>query len=307
MSYLFIKEYNKCGDKLKCTVFTPSHITGFFEIVDNLNPLIKGSRGAGVTLDRGVLSQVEVTDGNDEVIIKTNDKNYPLSGSVSYKTLDLLKKQFIEEIKWDEKKIIINHETQVPIEAGFGVSAGTALGTSMGLSRLLKLPLTYNQAAAVAHRAEVELSTGLGDVMGAVIGGFPIRLEPGAPGIGIADRLLNEDFFVISKSLGTIETSSILQSPEMTNKVNSVARELLGKLISNPQITNFMDLSIQFAKKTGLIDSEVLEIVDIMNEETLGASMAMLGKTAFAISESPDSSIDGIMVTKVDSCGCRFI
>ena len=307
MTYLFINEYNKCGDKLKCTVFAPSHITGFFEIVDHIDPLIKGSRGAGVTLDQGVISQVDVSEGNGEVIIKTNNNNYPLKGSVTYKTLELLQKQFPEEIKWNEKKIIINHQTQVPIEAGFGVSAGSALGTSMGLSKILKLPLTYNQAAAVAHRAEVELNTGLGDVMGAVVGGFPIRLEPGAPGFGKADRLLDEELFVISKSLGTIETSSILKSPEMTNKVNNVARELLGILISNPQITNFMDLSFKFAQKTELIDSEVMEIVEVMKEETLGASMAMLGKTAFALSETPDSSIEGVMVAKVDSCGCRFI
>ncbi|NYB52170.1 MAG: GHMP kinase [Methanobacteriaceae archaeon] len=320
---------------MKCTVFVPSHITGFFEIVEHHNPLIKGSRGAGVTLNRGVISQVNVTDGNGEIIIKTNGSNYPLEGSVSYKTLDLLRKQFPEEIRWDEKKITIHHQTQVPIEAGFGVSAGSALGTSMSLSKLLKLPLTYNQAAAVAHRAEVELNTGLGDVMGAVMGGFPIRLEPGAPGFGKADRLLDDkvtvkgyekdfkdinfedikyksigkdggELYVISKSLGTIETSSVLKSPEMTRRVNKVARELLGKLISSPQISNFMDLSLEFAQKTGLIDEEVMEIVEVMKEETIGASMAMLGKTAFSISQTPDSSVEGVMVAKVDSCGCRF-
>jgi pantoate kinase len=317
---------------LKCTVFSPSHITGFFEIIDHRDPLIKGSRGAGVTLDQGVISHVDVSGGNGEVIIKTNNKIYPLEGSISYKTLDLLKKQFSEKIAWDELDIVINHQTPVPIEAGFGVSAGSALGVSMGLSKLLKIPFTYNKAAAVAHRAEVELNTGLGDVMGAVVGGFPIRLEPGAPGFGKADRLLDGDnsvngsisnydgdnkfegdskdfgdLFVISKSLGTIETSSILKSPEMNKKINSIARELLGKLISNPQITNLMDLSLEFAQKTGLIDGEVMEIVEVMKEETIGASMAMLGKTAFAISETPDSSVEGVMVAKVDSCGCRFI
>lgn len=304
---------------MQSLVFAPSHITGFFEIIPHPNPLIRGSRGAGVVLDQGVITRLNVSEGNGETIIKTSGEgsgqNHPLEDSVTYKTIDLLKQKFPEGIKWDDLKISIQHETKVPIGAGFGVSAGFALGTALGLSKLLKLPLTFNQAAAVAHHAEVELKTGMGDVMGAVIGGFPIRLEPGAPGYGKADKILsgakNDDeeengLFVISKSLGTIETSSVLQDPAMNNKVNTVAYHLLGKLLSNPQVTHFMDLSLKFSQETGLIDPEVMEIVEVLKDETIGASMAMLGKTAFAISETPDSSVEGTMVARVDYCGCRI-
>jgi len=301
---------------LQSLVFAPSHITGFFEVVDHPDPLIKGSRGAGVTLDQGVLTQVDVSEGNGEIIIKNNGKpinqEYPLDTSVSYRTLDLLRKQ-TETIEWDHIQITIHHQTQVPVGSGFGVSAGSALGTSLGLSKLLKLPLTFNQAAAMAHHAEVDLKTGLGDVIGALHGGFPIRIEPGAPGIGKVDKILNsgvnnsnEYLFVISKSLGNIETASVLQDPAIIHKINSVARHMLQKLLSNPKITNFMDLSLKFSQETGLIDPEIMEIVDVMKDETLGASMAMLGKTAFAISNTPDSSVEGVMVAKVDNCGCRF-
>jgi len=274
-----------------------------------------------VVLDQGVLTTVDACEGNGEIIIKingkTNDLNFPLEGSITYKTLDLLKKHFSEEIGWDQLKIIVNHRINVPIESGFGASAGFALGTSIGLSKLLKLPLTFNQAAAVAHNAEVDLKTGMGDVMGSVIGGFPVRIEPGAPGYGKADKLLDgrergskddgEGLFVISKSLGTIETASVLTDPDMTHKVNSVARDMLQKLLLNPQVTNFMDLSLEFAQKTGLIDPEVMEIVNVLKDETLGASMAMLGKTAFAISDTQDNSVEGSIVARVDHCGCRIV
>ncbi|EKQ50631.1 MAG: putative kinase, sugar kinase superfamily [Methanobacterium sp. Maddingley MBC34] len=305
---------------MQSLVFAPSHITGFFEIIDHPNPLIKGSRGAGVVLDQGVLTTVDVCEGNGEIIIKTNgktnDQNSPLESSVTYKSLNLLKNQFSEDIKWNELEISIDHQINVPIESGFGASAGFALGTSIGLSKLLKLPLTFNQAAAIAHNAEVDLKTGLGDVMGSVVGGFPIRIEPGAPGYGKADKLLDgqndsnndeEGLFVISKSLGTIETASILTDPDMARKLSSIARELLHKLLLKPQVTHFMDLSLEFAQKTGLIDPEVMEIVDVLKDETLGASMAMLGKTAFAISDTPDSSVEGSMVARVDHCGCRIV
>ena len=274
-----------------------------------------------MVLDQGVLTTVDACEGNGEIIIKingkTNDLNFPLEGSITYKTLDLLKKHFSEEIGWDQLKIIVNHRINVPIESGFGASAGFALGTSIGLSKLLKLPLTFNQAAAVAHNAEVDLKTGMGDVMGSVIGGFPVRIEPGAPGYGKADKLLDgrergskddgEGLFVISKSLGTIETASVLTDPDMTHKVNSVARDMLQKLLLNPQVTNFMDLSLEFAQKTGLIDPEVMEIVNVLKDETLGASMAMLGKTAFAISDTQDNSVEGSIVARVDHCGCRIV
>lgn len=305
---------------MQSLVFAPSHITGFFEIIDHPNPLIKGSRGAGVVLDQGVLTKVNVCEGNGELIIKTNgktnDHNSPLENSVTYKTIDLLRNQFFEGIEWNNLKITIDHEINVPIESGFGASAGFALGTSIGLSKLLKLPLTFNQAAAVAHNAEVDLKTGLGDVIGSVVGGFPIRIEPGAPGQGKADKLLDgrddrtdneEGLFVISKSLGTIETASVLTDPAMASKLSRIARELLQRLLIKPQVTHFMDLSLEFAQKTGLIDPEVMEIVDVLKDETLGASMAMLGKTAFAISDTPDSSVEGSMVARVDHCGCRIV
>jgi pantoate kinase len=305
---------------LQSLVFAPSHITGFFEIIDHPNPLIKGSRGAGVVLDQGVLTKVDVCEGNGELIIKTNgktnDHNSPRESSVTHKTLNLLKNQFTEEIEWNNLKISIDHEINIPIESGFGASAGFALGTSIGLSKLLKLPLTFNQAAAVAHNAEVDLQTGLGDVMGSVVGGFPIRIEPGAPGQGKADKILDgrddrtndeEGLFVISKSLGTIETASVLTDPDMACMLSTIARDLLQKLLLKPQITCFMDLSLDFAQKTGLIDPEVMEIVDVLKDETLGASMAMLGKTAFAISDTPDSSVEGSMVARVDHCGCRIV
>jgi pantoate kinase len=92
----------------------------------------------------------------------------------------------------------------------------------------------------------------------------------------------------------------------MVKEINRVSRDLLSKLLLKPQISYFMELSLNFAKETGLMDPEVMEIVELMADETIGASMAMLGKTAFAISESPAISVEKVMVAKVDYCGCRF-
>ena len=57
---------------MKCSVFAPSHITGFFEIIDNQNPLKRGSCGAGVAMDKGVITHLKIIDKNSSDSLKTN-------------------------------------------------------------------------------------------------------------------------------------------------------------------------------------------------------------------------------------------
>ena len=147
---------------MNCSIFVPSHITGFFEILDNDNPLKKGSRGAGVVMDKGVITNIKITDGNG-VQIKINGKTDVRNATITEKTVEIIKRDY----NLDDKKIIITHDVDVPIGAGFGTSASFALGASLGISKILDLPLTFNKAAQIAHLAEVEMKSGLGDVIGA--------------------------------------------------------------------------------------------------------------------------------------------
>ncbi|AEG17528.1 pantoate kinase [Methanobacterium paludis] len=338
---------------MKCSVFAPSHITGFFEIIDNPDPLKMGSRGAGVALESGVTTDVKITEGNG-IVVKINGKNDPKNASITYKTIDLIKKQFSvdqsiddkknldlklsnkeldfnkkelgyekglnDEISFDgidkpffDRKISIEHTVNVPIGAGFGTSAAFALGTSIGIVKALDMPVTYNKAASIAHLAELEMGSGLGDVIAEVCGGIVLRLKEGAPGVGAVDKMILNDsdsennFFVIAKSLGEIETSSIINDPSYKKKINQTGKDLLFELLKNPYPGFFMKLSRKFSEETQLMNEEVLEVVNVLQDETIGASMAMLGNTAFAISKSPDTSVEGALVSKIDSCGCMFV
>ena len=81
------------------SVFVPSHITGFFSIFDNENPLIKGSLGAGVLLDKGVVTRISKSSRENE-----NHSNHPsilINGKVDdynqniiLATIRLMKKDF---------------------------------------------------------------------------------------------------------------------------------------------------------------------------------------------------------------------
>ena len=290
---------------MNCSIFVPSHITGFFEIIDDQNTLKKGSRGAGVVMDKGVITKTKISDGNG-VKIKINGKIDPKNATITEKTIEIIRRNY----NLDNKKIVISHDVNVPIGAGFGTSAAFALGAAFGISNLLNLPLTFNKAAQIAHIAEVEMKSGLGDVIGAISGGLVLRLKEGAPGIGATDKLLlnqSEDIYVVSKCFGEINTGDIIEDPVHKKRINFTGRELLLKLINDPRPENLMRLSRKFAEKTMLMNSEVSEIVNILEEETIGASMAMLGNTAFAISKSPDTSIENALVAKLNYNGLKFL
>ena len=127
------------------------------------------------------------------------------------KTLELMEREFNINKLFEDKSISIDHELKVPIGAGFGTSAACALGTALSIAKILELNITYNKATSMAHLAEIEMESGLGDVIAEVNGGITLRMKEGAPGIGLTDKMiLKKDLYVICKSLGGIETSEII-------------------------------------------------------------------------------------------------
>lgn len=283
-------------------VFVPAHITGFFSIINNSNPLKKGSRGAGIVLNKGVKTTIKENNTSNDTIIKINGVIDEYNAVITSEVLNLLKKSFNIETP-----LSINHEIELPIGCGFGTSAACALATSMATSKLLNLPLNFNQIASIAHCAEVNLGTGLGDLIAEANGGIVLRLKEGPPGYGEIKKINDDSLYVLSKVVGDIDTSSVIENPEYIKKINSAGEGMLNKLNKDFTAENFMKLSYDFAKKTSLISNEVQEIINILNNETLGSSMAMMGNTAFAISDSPKSSLNDVIVTKIDSRGSIFL
>jgi len=287
---------------MESSIFVPGHITGFFEIIDNINPLKKGYRGAGVVLNRGVTTHLKIDEG-EGVNVTINGVKNEESVLVTLKTVDLMRSKF----HLDDLSIEIDHEVDVPIGAGFGTSASGALGTSLSMAKILNLPLSFNEAASIAHIAEVEMMSGLGDVIAEIMGGVVIRTREGAPGTGETDKIISDNLYVITKTLGKLDTASILDHPQFKEKISSTGKMMIQEIMNNPYPDKFMDLSYNFALETSLINSEVLEIVEIMKEESIGASMAMLGNTAFSLSKQPESSVESVLVSEIDFQGPRFL
>ena len=301
------------------SVFVPSHITGFFSIFDNEDPLLKGSLGAGVLLDKGVITEIDNNKEADSngLSILINGKKDAYNEVIILKTIELMEK----EISFDLENVIIRQTIQVPIGCGFGTSASSAIGTAICINEYFDLGLSIEECGQYAHLAEVELGTGLGDVIGELSKGIVLRTKPGAPGFGQAKSIvphekegfgvfesLKSDFYVITKSLGEISTASIIQDPKHKKIITQVGLEIgeefnrkddgivIGSKFKNKfnvavdsefneeeTIKKFMNASLKFAKKTHLINDDLLKIVHKLHGRVLGSSMAMLGNTIFAI------------------------
>lgn len=300
------------------SVFVPSHITGFFSIFDNENPLLKGSLGAGVLLDKGVITEIdEAEESNEGLSIIINGKRDEYNEVIILKTIELMK----EDISFDLENAVLNQRIQVPIGCGFGTSAASAIGTAICINEYFNLGLSIEECGQYAHLAEVSLGTGLGDVIAELSKGIVLRTKVGAPGYGEVKSLVPHEkggfgvfigeesqFYIITKSLGEISTASIIENEKHKKVITDVGLEIqeefnrkddgivIGSKFKSKfnvavdnefneeeTIKKFMKSSLSFAKKTHLINDELLKIVHQLHGKVLGSSMAMLGNTVFAI------------------------
>ncbi len=260
-------------------MFIPSHITGFFKIYKNKDVLKTGSTGAGITINKGV--STNVVNGNGEIYF--NSEKIELCP-----TIEVIKNYLICN-KLDEFNYNIIHKSDFPLGCGLGTSGSCALGASYELGKIYNI--SNEKILKFAHISEVKCGTGLGDIIAQYIGGFVIRKKPGLPvnvkKINIDNMYNINNYHVVVEILGKKETDLIINNPNWITKINNISDKLLQKLLKNPTLENFMSLSYKFAKDTGLASDEIISLCDDLSF-TAGASQAMLGNTVFCICKDKD-------------------
>ena len=284
---------------MSVSVFVPSHITGFFNIRNDDNPLVNGSCGAGFLLNKGVTTSIKKTS-KDETSIKINGKIDKRNETIIHEVLKLL------DI---EDSFKINQSVEVPIGAGFGTSAASALGTAIGISNILDLNHDMIKSGQIAHQAEIKLGSGLGDVIAELGKGIVLRTKPGAPGIGEISCFNNETIYVACKTFGEIETSDIIQDPHYKKVISDVGLNLTKKFIKNPSVDKFLDYSYKFSSDTNLMSKEVSNLIDYLNgmDNILGSSMAMLGNTVFSFAYNEDAFENlEVDIYEIDNFGVKY-
>lgn len=244
--------------------FVPGHVTGFFTSDPDPDPSKAGSRGGGLALSDGVTVSVRPAD---ETAVFLNDV------SVEIEALD----RVLDALDVSAQ---VRAETDLPPGTGFGVSGAVALGTALAANQAFDRRLSENELVTIAHGAEVQAGTGLGDVVAQARGGVPLRLEPGGPQVNELDAIpaRKRVEYVVR---GELDTAEILGGD--TAALTAAGEQALAEVVSEPTMETFMRASRRFSREAGLLTQGVREIITDVTGAGGTAAMAMLGETVIAL------------------------
>ena len=244
--------------------FVPGHVTAFFSVHRRSEPVATGSRGAGLALTDGVEVAVEPAERTEVAVNGSTVDPGPVSGVLDALDLDAR----------------VRAETPLPAGAGFGVSGGLALGTALAANHVAGLGRSENELVRIAHAAEVEAGTGLGDVVAQARGGVPIRLEPGAPPHGALDGVPGTAR-VEYLTFGELDTESVITGD--TDALSTAGEPALEVLRERPTLPTLFAAAREFAREADLLVPRVGEAIDEVLAADGEACMAMLGETVVAL------------------------
>jgi len=271
----------------EASAFAPGHITGFFQICDGADdPLMKGSRGAGFSIDRGVHTRVLVEPADRDAVTVIMNGVVTKEAVVSENVVRRMLSKAEEAMR-----VEVNHTIQTPIGAGFGSSGGGAITIALALNEALGLGLSYVEAARVAHVAEIECKTGLGSVFAATEGGFGVLYRPGAPGIGEAlkyDR--SDELAAVYMHFGPISTSEALSDPVLRRRINDLGGRFVDEIKGDLCSSRFMTLSRRFTDYVGIATPRLRVVLDKADEAGVPCAMAMFGETLFSLVSKDETS-----------------
>ena len=287
---------------MKATAFAPGHISGFFEPVCHPEDLSRsGSRGAGMSVSLGAVSEVFIEPSNKQLIeIYLNKKrsNAPVT-NLAIKYL----------IGSNKLRVTAKTILQLPIGQGFGMSGAGALSTTLALAKLLGY--AREDALKAAHFAEVQLKTGLGDVIASSFGGLEIRKNAGLPPWGFIEHIPCKSDVVICVIGKKIDTKNILTDKSRINTIIDYGKYCTKKLLEKPSVENYFRLSQLFTEKTGLADKKVIDAINAANNHG-HASMCMLGNSVYAVGNTPQlckilCRFGKLYICFIDNYGARIL
>ncbi len=309
--------FNVCDVMLsEVSAFSPAHISGFFQIFNQSpDPLLNGSRGAGVSLKTGVTTKVSLQkSAKDSLEIKINGHITEFA-EVSKLVVD----SFNSLLK-DHYTILVEHEVNVPMGAGFGSSGAGALSLALALNEALQVGLSNVKATQIAHNVEVTCKTGLGSVIAETVGGLEIREKPGAPGVGKIKQIPVDDKYVVAcLFFGPISTKTSLSNPQLCQQINDLGGKLVDDLIIQPKPEVFMKFSREFAEGVGLISERMRKVLVEADANNIVCSMNMFGECLFSLIKKDlvnelleifyrhNPSRDSVFVSEIDTEGAKIL
>jgi len=301
---------------MEATAFCPAHVTGFFKahLDDNQNNLENlGSMGAGFSIKQGVTTRVKIETKNNQ---KSNFQIIT-KGYQSDKTdiSEFILNEFLKLGKFSNNFFNIEHDISIPVGYGLGSSAAVALSLSFALDQVLETKLDKITIGKIAHNAELNCKTGLGDVLASFHGGFEIRVKPGAPGIGRVEKISTEKISVIMICFSPISTNKFIN--ERLSQINGLGGKMVNKLMKSKDYEHFQDMSLEFANYVDVMTPKMQKLVNELSENNIKCGIALFGETIFSMIPKKDESKileilkkypEGIIIkSELDNVGARII
>ena len=268
---------------MESTAFCPAHITGFFKAYlekDNQKNLEKiGSMGAGFSIKKGVTTHINILpkiNQNSNFKITTIGYESDKTDVSEYVLNEFLKLGNFEDMFFD-----IRHEITIPVGYGLGSSSAVALSLSYALDHVLKTRLDHIVIGQIAHNAEINCNTGLGDVLASYHGGFEIRIKPGAPGIGQVEKINPGDITIIMICFSPISTNKFIK--ERLPQINGLGGKMVSRLLESKNYEHFEDMSLEFAKYIQVMTLRMENLIQELASNGIKCGVALFGETVFTM------------------------
>ncbi len=266
---------------------SPAAISSFFEVCDTdpagntlTDPTRIGARGGGFGIERGVRARVHVRKASRRRIsIRINLKPAPEAHTTRSAIAQILETMSLP------LDVHVDLRIAVPIRAGYGTSAAGTMASCLALTDAANISMTMNELGRITHVAEVQNRTGLGTASALLNGGFVLVTEPGAPGIGVVDRLrFPRRHVVVCGYLGPISTQDALAQSNVAARVNPLAQRALQVIRRNPDLRTFLTEARKFGEAAGFQTPGVSRLIQAMiSAGTIGAAQNMIGEAAHAV------------------------
>lgn len=292
--------------------FAPANISLIFQTFEHTNPRFKGSFGLGFTVNEGVYVTASKAK-KTEIFFNDQKINLPTVENVIRKLLEKYSSSERSESRSNIKQkfstssnsnIKIDISSKLPLGCGFGISGAATLATAFAVNKLFTLNKSDKQLAILAHTAEVEEQTGLGDVINQFFGGFLLKTKPSS--YFVVNKLPINNIPIYYKVFGEIKTKSIISNSKQLEKINKIgvlSLKQIENLIAqkNASLPKILDISKEFAIKSGLLkQEELITMINKIEQQKGHATMIMLGNSL--LSDMPFEGCKKLIISKNKAC-----
>ena len=269
-------------------------MSGIFKVIADPDPAKAHSLGWGFTVSDGVEVEVSQLDAGASVVdFNGNRIKFPT-------VIDAMR-------KLTDSPLAVDIRTKLPLSSGFGLSGASAFAACIATNALLDLRKSKFELASIAHVAEVENLTGLGDVCAQHMGGCLVKVVQGNPLDAV--RIPIEPQPVYWRYFGAISTKEVLEDDSGHSRINDAADaalETIEKLMQGDQsglLNRLMDVALGFATSSGLLkDDRVKSGIAQARAAGGAATMIMLGNAV--VSTVP---FDGCTEARLDEAAGRLV